>query len=228
MRSHLLDMGLAMRTAIPLVLTLVLSATDATADVLTLTSDVDVQNLEATVRFLNDTDPATESMSSFQLRMLLVPQAGATGSLTFQSADIPTIDYIFLNGSFGLTKEGVGTSELYVDDFSSTGGEIATSGKSLLDVAFDASGATGSFDLVARLDVGDDSAWFDAGFQQHEFAGGVAGQGTEVDVVIGTIDVDSIPEPNCIILLSIATSVGFLGWRKRLRAISGSSSSPSA
>ncbi|MFI5001170.1 MAG: hypothetical protein ACHQK9_14940 [Reyranellales bacterium] len=162
-----------------------------------------------TVGIENLTSPATDQLFAWQLGLLIVPEASATGTLKFLTATLPSNYVLAGKTTTGLLPAFSGPSTSispFIGDATSdpTGVVVPASGDNLLAVTFTASSnAKGFFDIFAVPLVvpgAPASTWFDQNFNQRDFANVPSTGG---NVQIGTMDIGqaSIPEPQSVVLL---------------------------
>ncbi len=183
-----------------------LFATNLCADEITLgTSDLVTMNpgtisstIQITINNNVNPDPPADFMTGWQFGLLIVADAGAVGSVTFNSpltgpASNPA-NYIFQSTtSFGIaaTNSGVGMLAFDFEFPLGAGIEVPVAGANLLDVNFLATpGAAGTFGIFALGDPGQ-TEWTDALFGAREYINVPNGAGLRTR--IGQITV--IPEP---------------------------------
>ncbi len=168
---------------------------------------------------------AADNLSGYQVSLQIVPQGGATGSLTFAtpttsgSATEPA-NYIFAAvNNAGLNVTNLGGS-LFFFDFNDpyTGGVDVPdgAGSNLVAMTFNASlGTSGLFDIVADREF---TEWTDSASptQMARFFTNVpSGTGT---VVIGQVQVAPIPEPSGAIAITVLLVIGGLCQFRRRAA----------
>jgi hypothetical protein len=174
-----------------------------------------------TVGIENLTSPATDQLFAWQLGLLIVPEASATGTLKFLTATLPSNYVLAGKTTTGLLPAFSGPSTSispFIGDATSdpTGVVVPASGDNLLAVTFTASSnAKGFFDIFAVPGV-QASTWFDQNFNQRDFANVPSTGG---NVQIGTMDIGqaSIPEPQSVVLLlsGLLTLVAYRLVRRR-------------
>lgn len=163
-------------------------------------------------------DPQVDLLAGWSLRLSIVPDAGASGTLEFNAATLPSVDYPLTGVSGGLGGSVSGTSLFAFDDDTSFDGvTISAGGNNLLDLDFSSpDGALGLFRIFATPGLGD-TQWSDAGFNDQQFAN-VPFSGGAVE--IGSVT--AIPEPNSLALCGLFAVLGGYGcWRKRHRRSNG-------
>jgi hypothetical protein len=156
-------------------------------------------------------------VAGWSLKLQIVPDSGATGSVSFLSASMPSQDYLFAGRSSGLIPPFCGPSQtinLISDmDAQFTGVTVPQAGMSLLQLQLTASAdATGQFNIEA-VPGSDLSYWMyiDAialegvpvAFQNVPFTGN--------NVTLGSVTIPTVPEPPT--LISIAALLGFAAFR---------------
>jgi len=166
---------------------------------------------------IENTTSTTDKLYGWQLGLEIVPGAGATGSLRFNEATLPT-SYLLDGRSGGLVPSFSGPSATIsvIGDTDSlfTGVTVPSSGKNLLHVDFDAlPGTSGLFYVKAVPDLFNGSNWYSSDFNARDYANVPFGGGS---VTLGSINV--VPEPSTIALLttlSLAGAPALLRWRRR-------------
>lgn len=217
--THNLEKSMPRLLAIALALA-VLSAPAAVADTIQLTTatsvvaplqwnPADAVSPSLVIALDNDTAPPADSLTSWQLRLIVVPSAEATGAVTFSGAQFPS-DYLLVgnsSGNLGLILLG---QELFASDFDDVDpvtGVPAASGASLLAIDFARSpDAFGRFDVYAVAGIGLDSFWSDQDFLSRTF-------GPEGNLYLGSVHI--IPEPSTALLFIAAFSA--IGLYRRWR-----------
>lgn len=205
-------------------LTVSLASTDAFSATLNVffndpqVSDVDLVTgrLSAPIPigvFNEDANDAPEDfLTAWQLSLAIVPEAGATGSLSFVSPVVPTAseppNYLLdgINSTI-IVSENLGNS-LLAFDFSLTGGRQVPiePGANLLQIELQSSSdASGTFGIYALGGQGE-SEWSDAtplpiGPSVRQFANLPTGQ-----ILLGTVNVD-VPEPSSFLLFAVSIFV---------------------
>jgi hypothetical protein len=154
---------------------------------------VGIQNLEA----------STDPLFAWSLGLEIVPDAGAVGTLQFDSATLPP-DYLLDGRSGGLTPalSGPTTSIAPIGDSDSdfTGIEVPSTGKNLLATTLVASpDAQGLFRIFAVGDPFTGSNWFSDDFENTRAFANVPFTGGPVE--IGSITI--VPEPSTAALATI-------------------------
>jgi hypothetical protein len=106
---------------------------------------------------------ASDNITGFQVRMTIVPQAGFTGMLTFDSAGQPSSDDVFPSNDFFFSQITMGGLELFVTSAYTVaaGINVDSVGDNLYDFVFDATpDASGFFDIF--INAGSlNTAWTD-------------------------------------------------------------------
>jgi hypothetical protein len=160
-------------------------------------------------------DPQADLFAGWSLRLSIVPDAGATGTLEFNSATLPGVDYPLAGVSGGLGGSVSGTTLFAFDDDTSFAGvTLSTAGDNLLDLDFSTpDGALGLFRIMATPGLGD-TQWSDAAFNDQEFAN-LPFAGGPVEIATVT----AVPEPGSLLFCSLATLLGLAFYvRRRSRA----------
>ena len=153
------------------------------------------------------------AIAGIQLSLSLAPDAGAVGTLGFNSVAFAATDFVFAGGNLGLNST-LGTGTLFAATSSTTlGGVVPGAGLSnFVDFDFAASpGASGTF-LVTAIPGSTDTVWFDSAFQEQSF--NFSGSALNTPTVIGQVTV--VPEPGSLILSGVAL-LGFAGYCLRRR-----------
>jgi hypothetical protein len=172
-----------------------------------------------------------DSLLLWQLAFQIVPVKGrSSGSVSVKSVST-TSDYLFEN-SFGITENSSAPYFAYCDmglDSSDTltaalkAVEVPSSGKSLLQIELNCSGASGDFDVVIIPNNHSytGSYWTAVDQQdqqtQHDFTV-VPVSGIQIQTETGEVNFSVVPEPPCgRMLLSGVLSFAFLVfvWRQR-------------
>lgn len=156
-------------------------------------------------------------MSGFQLDLKVLPDAGASGTVTFATAQLPP-NYIFASDT-GLVTSNMG-SELTANDFDTQlasnnppGGTtvpMSPSTANLLSVTFSAPGASGTFGIYAVEGKGN-TEWTDPSFGDNFFDN--VPDGTGMDRIGEIVVAGTIPEPSSWVLLGLGCAI--LGWHLR-------------
>jgi hypothetical protein len=188
-----------------------------------LTMQANSQSATLTVRVVNMNAPV-DAMTSWFMTLTIVPNSGATGTLTFATPTTSTIasptphpsNYIFAQSFEGIVVTNSG-SQLRGDDEDNnlSGTAVPQAGKTLLDLTFLASStASGTFGIYALQGPGSTN-WSDQTFNTQFFQNVPATGGTGT-VLIGQVFV--VPEPACVLAVAGLASVGLAVWRRRRAA----------
>ncbi len=158
-------------------------------------------------------------MSAWQVTLQIVPEAGATGTLTFQDPATATPPnppgYIFGDNGMGIWAANMGSTLNANDFFNGAGVSVSGSpGASLLQMDFLASSdASGSFGIYA-VEGAANTQWTDSNPVNQLFTNVPDGSGL---VQIGEVLIgQSVPEPSSAGLLGLAGAV-LAGWEYRKR-----------
>ena len=157
-------------------------------------------------------DPQLDLLAGWSLRLEIVPDVGATGTLEFNSRGLPSVDYVLSGVSGGLGGSLSGTDLFAFDEDVTTDGVVVSAiGENLLEIDFSTpDGALGLFRIFATPGLGD-TQWSDASFTDQEFAN-LPFTGGPVE--IGSVT--AVPEPASLILCGLVSALGILYcWRKR-------------
>lgn len=169
---------------------------------------------------INNPTGTTTPLVAWSLGLEIVATPGATGTLQFATATLPT-NYLLDGRSGGLTPpfSGPTTSIMPIGDNDSqfTGVVVPTSGDNLLATTFTASsGASGVFQIFAVPDPTTGSYWFSTdftnvrGFANVPFGGG--------PVLLGDITlVNAVPEPGSAALMLVGGSLVLILARRTRR-----------
>ena len=187
-----------------------------------LTMDAGSLSAEEMTLAVSSDDAPNDEMVGWMVSLQIVPETGATGRVNFQSAQVPTLNYVFgtstsffdttISGTTSGTLAGSDTLKGYGMNFSSILEDPivipGVPGLNLLSFTFassqDASGSFGIYVLPAL------SLWAD-GTSDHDFVS------TAQPQLVGTINVTAIPEPTSIVIMMglIAFSAFFDRRRSR-------------
>lgn len=181
----------------------------------------------------------TDTLQGWSLGLEIVAGSGASGTLSFATATLPSTNYL-LNGN-SQVQEGLGfipgnptlpaTSILPIADFiftGTTGVTVPSSGDNLLSLTFAASSMQGTFQIVEIPDPNTGSYWFSGSntivsFGNSPFGGTSNNPTTGTPVSIGSLTLSAqqtVPEPHSVWLLlsGLATLVTYHRVRQiRLR-----------
>lgn len=214
--------------ALAAVMVAVLSVT-AAADVMTLGSNnppgsplVVAPGSTTGSLFVNVTnnvgsDPPADFMTAWQFRLVLIPDAGATGTLSFNAPATGTApnppSYVFGSSGSGISVTTT-ASQLDANDIHTGGGVQvpASPGANLLSVGFGASGtANGTWGVYAVRGAAT-TVWTDnAAVPQTRFFDNVpSGSG---NVRIADVQVQAVPEPTSLMVVAVAAAGLVAGGR---------------
>ncbi len=172
-----------------------------------------------TVGIGNSNPSQSGLLFGWSLGLKIVAENGATGSIQFLTATIPTSNYILNNDSLGLTPALTlpsATIQTISDvNMNGTGVSVATSGDNLLSLTFKAStGTTGVFQIEAIGDGITGSNWFSSDFMAQDYANVPF---NTPGVVLGTVTIPAamgaVPEPSTALLVLLAA--GPMAWLAR-------------
>lgn len=161
-------------------------------------------------------DPQLDLLAGWSLRLEIVPDVGATGTLEFNSRSLPSVDYVLSGVSGGLGGSLSGTDLFAFDDDTTFDGVVVSAvGQNLLEIDFSTpDAANGLFRLFATPGLGD-SQWSDAGFNDQNFANLPFSGGA---VELGTVNVvTAIPEPGGLVLCGLAAGLALLARARSQR-----------
>lgn len=173
-------------------------------------------------------NPPNDIMAAWNIQLEIIPESGASGTLTFQdpATGTPPIppNYIFGSNGLGIAVSNGGSMLSANDFFDPTVGLGApvpgAPGANLLQIDFQASSnASGLFGIFA-VEGGASTQWTDSNLNTQFFTNVPNGTGL---VEIGEVLVpqaQSVPEPPSLALLGLAgaTLAGWQCWRKRKQA----------
>jgi hypothetical protein len=160
-------------------------------------------------------NPPNDIMAAWQFQLMIVPESGASGTLTFQDPASGTPsnppNYVFGSNDLGISVTN-GMSQLSANDFFNpsvgVGAPVPGSpGANLLQMDFLASSsASGLFGIYA-LEGPANTFWNDPNFNELYFTNVPNGTGM---VLIGEVLIAgaSVPEPSSLGLLGLATALG--------------------
>jgi hypothetical protein len=147
----------------------------------------------ANVQTVNDAD----RLAGWQLNLKLQPTPGATGTLRFNSANVPAANYLLEGNSAGMLSsiDAAGTTLTAFDDDDSLpiGVAVPATGKALLALDFNTPNlATGTFQLLALAPPAGFTQWGDATPADRFFTN--VPNGSTAPIVLATITI--VPEPS--------------------------------
>jgi hypothetical protein len=158
-----------------------------------------------------NTSSTTDPLFAWQLGLEILSLPGATGSLQFNTAQLPP-NYLLTGRSGGLTPAftGPATSIAVISDSDSQflGIIVPATGTALLETDFVASpNARGVFQIAVVPDQFQGASWFSSDFGARNFANAPFGGGP---VAIGTVTV--VPEPSGLLLCMSGVGVACMLW----------------
>lgn len=148
----------------------------------------------------NDTSPDLDRLQGWQLRLQIMPDTGAEGTLEFNARSLPTSDYL-LEGASGGLGGSLSVSDVFAfdDDPGFLGVEVPLSGKQLLTVDFSTpDDARGNFKILAIPGLAN-TQWSDANFVDREFEN--VPLSASNPIVLATVTV--VPEPSTALLACV-------------------------
>jgi len=172
-------------------------------------------------------NPPNDVMAAWHFQLMIIPDAGAGGTLTFQDPATGTppnpTNYIFGSNGLGISITNSG-SQLSANDFFNpsfgTGAPVpGAPGANLLQMDFLASSnASGLFGIYA-VEGSASTQWTDTNLTTQFFTNVPDGTG---NVLIGDVLIaGGVPEPSSFVLLGVA-GAALAGWqwkRKRKRSL---------
>jgi hypothetical protein len=180
------------------------------------------------IKVVNNINPDAPAsfMTAWAMNLVIVPDAGTTGSLAFANpttggnSPLPP-GYVFPGSFTGLSVTNNGTT-LKANDFDSVaaGTQVPTAlGALLLQPTFSASPAASGLFGVYAVEGSNATEWTDAAStpMTHFFSNVPSGTGM---VRIADIQVSAVPEPGTWVLTSLVAVAG--GWSFRRRVLAGS------
>lgn len=191
-----------------------------------------------TIRVFDQTNGSNpeDNVSGFNVMLMIEPQSGATGTLTFASpltgsGVAEPSNYLFASVSnFGLDVTNTGSEIVFFDfdDLFSGGVDVGGApGFNMIDLTFEASmDASGLFNIVAVPGTGN-TEWTDSAAPTQMEQSFVNVPSLGGNVAIGQVSVTAIPEPSGLLLCG---AVAMLAWlsRRHVPCISHDVSSPTA
>ena len=167
-------------------------------------------------------NPSQDVMTAWNVTLKIIPDAGTTGTLTFQDPATGTPpnppNYIFGSGGLGIAATN-GGSQLSANDFDVSG--ASGPGANLLQMDFLASpSALGLFGIYA-VQGATSTQWTDTVPSTQFFSNVPDGTGT---ALIGEVLVtQAVPEPGSIVLLGMGSAAlaGWLWCRRRFASSDG-------
>ncbi len=175
-------------------------------------------------------NPPNDVMSAWNIRLMIVPEAGATGALTFKDPATGTPpnppNYVFDGNGLGIVALNSGGSLTANDFFDPAVGPgvpvPGAPGANLLRTDFLASSnASGLFDVRAVEGAGSTN-WTDSNFTTQFFTNVPNGTGTvligEILVQPATAPPPRVPEPSSLALIALCGGAlaSLRRWRKRM------------
>ena len=151
---------------------------------------------------IENTSSTTDPLYAWQLGLEIVPRNGAVGTLQFNTATLPP-SYLLQGRSYGLitsfSEPAAKISVIGDSDSLLTGVSVPSSGKNLLMVDFSAlPGTSGLFDITVVPDLFNGCNWYSSDFNARSYENVPFGGGA---VILGTVNVMSVPEPSVIAML---------------------------
>jgi hypothetical protein len=181
------------------------------------------------VSVLNPGGAVTDPVIAWQLGLAIVPEGGATGTVSIGNFSAP-VDYLLAGDSSGISEGSPGpmspVQHLYTDVANDSGVPVPSSGANLLAITFSQITATGVFDIVTYGDSVEGSYWIsgnDQTFTPQAFdnvpfpPNGFPGE----PVLLGTLTIQgaAVPEPHSAFLIACggAGIVMFVRGRRRTK-----------
>jgi hypothetical protein len=169
-----------------------------------------------TIPLTNSAPSGTQILAGWDLKLQIVPQAGATGTLSFNNSNTG-IKYpannVLADPSPNVARNPSSGSvtQIQLDGVDDSGNNVVpASGTNLVALSFNSAGASGDFTLQA-VQNGGSTDWTDS--LANGTAYGNAGNGATI--VLGTIHVPSAaPEPASL-MLGALSALGVAGYRWR-------------
>lgn len=183
--------------------------------------------LELNFRVRSDGVDSFNAMNAFSLGLRFVPVNGASGSLSIDrdSVRVDAPDRVFPNYNVFVVQSDL-TQTFSADNFADSNGNLVGDNV-LIDqvgrflfratVVADISNPLGRFDIVADPLL---SGYFTEEFDELKF-GNIQDDGSNTGVVIGTIRIAAVPEPNLIIGWGALLFVWSSTFRRRVLAQGG-------
>jgi hypothetical protein len=173
-------------------------------------------------------NPSNDVMAAWNFQLEIIPESGASGTLTFQDPATGTppipLNYIFGSNGLGIAVTNGGSTLSANDFFDPTVGlgvsVPGSPGANLLQMDFLASSnASGLFGIFA-VEGAAMTQWTDPNLNTQFFTNVPDGTGmVQIGEVLVPLALSSVPEPSSLTLLGLAgvTLAGWQCWRERKR-----------